>query len=82
MEEELKYDKDEKRSESEEWEDEEEKGNERRGNTMGRCWVEMSWKRRKEERRKNSVKLIIKQYLYLIFFSPCDCMQGVLRSTM
>ncbi len=47
------------RSESEEWEDEEEKGNERRGNVMGRCWVKMRWKRRKEERRRKSAKLII-----------------------
>ncbi len=51
MDEELKYDKEEetsKRSESEEWEE----GNERRGNVMGRYWVEMRWKRRKEERRR------------------------------
>jgi hypothetical protein len=39
---------------------------------MGRCWVEISWKRRKEERRKKSLKLIIIQYLYLNSFSPCD----------
>ncbi len=39
---------------------------------MGRCWVEMSWKRRKEERRRKSVKLIIIQYLCLNSFSPCD----------
>jgi hypothetical protein len=54
------------------WEDEEEKGNERRGNVMGRCWVEMRWKRRKEERRRKSVKLIIIHYLYLKSFSKCD----------
>jgi hypothetical protein len=59
-------------SDSEQWEDEEEKGNERSGNVMGRCWVEMSWKRRKEERRRKSAKLIIIQYLYLYSFSPCD----------
>ncbi len=66
MEEELKYDKEEEISKrdmksgrgvslnSEEWEDEEEKGSERSGNAMGRCWVDMSWKRLKEERRRRS----------------------------